>query len=337
MKIEEIYKAIVAPKNQIFFVEKDGLSMSHANHIANMIKNILMPIDTTFKNLRAFRETITINDDEHPLTSGEIFDIKSLTQAINEEANSYGYSAWLREAIKAKEFLLEFFKGCSETHFILETDDEIEEYDKQPKAAGTDVKKAINYLVEDVIGMMTIAEKAKYLALEAKGAHIGSKIHPGGSVYQCRADLLKGPTVKFKEISKGKDGTETCIIKQTPFYNSNDFNNFYVALHDEHRSVNEQLNYIKAELKNKTADLNNAELTRYRNEMAKANTEYQRELSVYLEKYNKITKQKEDFTLVLSQRRLALIRYISKLKIAIPNEFKTVHEEYAKLMKGTQD
>lgn len=99
--------------NLVFF-SKDGISSSHANHICNLLKEQNTLVSKRLAGVRAFDYKVIIDGQKHNVTASS----KVESGDWKKEGRYFALSAWLREAIKAKNTLLDFYRTCDANEFL---------------------------------------------------------------------------------------------------------------------------------------------------------------------------------------------------------------------------
>ena len=85
-------------------LEAKGLTSSEASHIANFLKEQVKAIDINAPSFKVTRSVGIRNGEEHDLDTNQT--IEGWDLKLLEKARFYALSAWLKEAIKAKEDLI---------------------------------------------------------------------------------------------------------------------------------------------------------------------------------------------------------------------------------------
>lgn len=276
------------------FLGKDGLTLTSANHIANIAKEMYESLETKMKSLclvsRDF--TLAINGQTYRIENESTKDeFDMLSTSLKDVAALKSLIAWLREGIKAK---------------VKETSEEKEEewIKEQIKAGRTELEEPIKLeklLFEDILVEEPIDKQVRYYTLEAKCATFGKFIHPDGHFAEARKTFFnkqKNPT-----SIEGR-GQEVEINTYTTMFTTEEVDKKFFALQQEYRSVQAEFNSIKSELERKlsakTQDLFNE----------------------YIAKWKECSTNKN---LALIKRR----EEINCLKIVIPESLKEIYNKVA--------
>ena len=160
METINLYNVLVPNKHKVFF-DKHGLSITEANHKANLLSELATAIEAEFKSTGAYKEELIFDGGD--IIQLNTFKKIELENQATKEGDLYALSAWLREAVKAKTQILDDIKSMSYISF-LEDNEEYPDF-KELKPVQKRVELPIYITEDDVIGKFTIAERAKYLAL----------------------------------------------------------------------------------------------------------------------------------------------------------------------------
>lgn len=269
------------------FLDTKGLTTAEANYTANIIKELCERISNEIKQLTLFKGTLNFQGKQTEYN--KVYKVENLEEKCLEEGNLYALSAWLREAIKAKEALL---KQVENDNFDISLLNEV------------NYGKATSLLTEDEVKYsLPINELAEYLAYEAKAAHIGKKVHPNGIFEQWFNMIKNTPKVQINEINKDY------IVEFDQVVDEKDLYQTYFTLQKEYREAEQKVNYYKAKVKNLLNERNQ--------EINQKNRALQDKLSQDLEIQNSknLALQAE-----INNLRGQKLKEVSELKIIIPNE-----------------
>ena len=269
------------------FLDTKGLTTAEANYTANIVKELCERISNDIKQLSLFKGTLNFQGKQAEYN--KVHKVENLEEKCLEEGNLYALSAWLREAIKAKEALL---KQVENDNFDISLLNEV------------NYGKSTSLLTEDEVKYsLPINELAEYLAYEAKAAHIGKKVHPNGIFEQWFNEIKNTPKVQITEINKDY------IVEFDQVVDEKDLYQIYFTLQKEYREAEQKVNYYKAKVKNLLNEKNQ--------EINQKNRALQDKLSQDLEIQNSknLALQAE-----INNLRGQKLKEVSELKIIIPNE-----------------
>lgn len=293
-------------KDMIFFAKDgNGLTSTSANHVANLAKEMIRSLESSLESLTLYSTSVSLIGSEvsdllnEGAGSGELNDVQRKLYAI---AKAKSLIAWLREAIKAKERLLNEAETMTNPDYI--------------KLKGLEPVKSPEYghaLTEDeYYASLTLDERNRYYELETLAAVLGKAIHPEGSFADARENL----NLRLRQPRDVKgDGRDTLIYTYTPTVDTEDVEKIYFELQKEYREAQARLNAIKFECQKAVKASEVAVATEYAAELAKAN------------KYAlQITADKKAY---VKER----VREIGDYRIIIPQSLREIYDEVSHLGK----
>ena len=129
-------------KDLIFFSpEGKGLTSTSANHIANMAKEMIRTLETELGSMVFYSTEVALigNDAANTLTVGtDDTTLRATADKLFRIARAKSLIAWLREAIKAKERLIEEVSAMTVNDFAKLEGIEIPEAPKMEPALTED-------------------------------------------------------------------------------------------------------------------------------------------------------------------------------------------------------
>ncbi len=223
---------------------KDGLTVTSANHVANIAKEMYEAADSRLKAMKLCSRDfmLAVNGKNYRVENeSEKADLETLGATVREIGELKSLIAYLREGIKAKEAL------NGDQAFEEHIDELIKEGRKDlvrptAKAAPT---------FEMKFDELTAEQKARYYALEAKCSTIGKYIHPDGVFAKARNDYFEHKQNPIEVVGSGQEAE---VYKYTSHFTEEEVNEAFFALQKEHRSMQAELNKLKAEVDEKVAD-----------------------------------------------------------------------------------
>lgn len=351
-QIKETYERVIPARFRVFLDEK-GMTMSAANHQANMVKEKMAETASVLDKTNGFTSVVDVKGKNVKLDNFvKVDDLKAETL---REGFYYGLSAWLREAIKAKQIVLDLIQGVSLDN-LRSPDAEVLTFPdtKQPVLAQIQL---VPFTLEDAIDELSVKERQEYLSVEAQAAHLGKKIHEVkksnptfeqrragaiateakvGKIKEMRDQLNNFQENTLIEYSLGGSSREVCIVTHTPLYSAESLNTLYLELQEQHRSYEERLNYYKGRLKDRISEVEIERMETYRSAVAQASLVWQEEMRAYNTLQNEFQIKQTNERKELEKLRLEVSKYIAKLKIIIPDNLKTVSEEISALTKESE-
>ncbi|MDE5688901.1 MAG: hypothetical protein K2I18_09825 [Paramuribaculum sp.] len=293
-------------KDMIFF-SKDGqgLTSTSANHIANLAKEMIRGLEASLGSLTLYSTAVSLigSETSDVLTQGaQTEELRDVQRKLHAISKAKSLIAWLREAIKAKESLLNEATAMTNSEYIkLKGLEEI----KKPEEG--------HALTEDeYYASLTLDARNRYYELETLSAVLGKAIHPDGSFANAR-EMLNTRLRQPREV-KG-DGRDTLIYSYSPTVEPQDVEDLYFRLQKQYREAQSQLNAMKFDCQKAVKS----------SEVAVA-TEYARELEKFTEYYQNISAERAAY---IKKR----VREIGDYKILIPQSLQEIYNEVSHLGK----
>ena len=233
------------------YLGKDGLTVTSANHLANIAKEMYEAAESKLESIRLYSRDylLAVNGNSFRVENeSEKHELAALSDGLREIGELKSLIAYLREAIKAKTKLANSFNR---------------HLDDLVKSGRTDLKdpKADElYTFDEEFAKLTAEQQAKYFALEAKCATLGAFIHPDGAFSKARKaffDKTRDPIV----IS-GK-GQEAEINTYSSQFTAEEVDAQFFALQKEYRSIQAEFNKLKGEIDERVSETNRAAAERY--------------------------------------------------------------------------
>lgn len=270
---------------------KDGLTITSANHLANIAKEMYEAIEAKLGALRLYNRDymLAVNNNsfrvENESSKEELDTIETSLKEIGELKSLIAY---LREGIKAKQ--------------VLDTDDAFDEHvrklveEGRKDLAKPEEKEEIRAC--DEFAKLTPEQKARYFALEAKCSAIGECIHPEGVFAKARKAFFEHLKNPITVVGKGQDAE---LNEFTTSFTVDDVDGRFFELQRLYRNLQAELNKMKSEIDERVAEQKKADA----NEKLAANRQWLDALNVERVKYNEAVKA---------------------LKVVIPQNLKGVYE-----------
>lgn len=287
----------------VYFVNKDDttpvkLTMTSANHVANLAKELYKVDETILQNLRFFHTDVSLigfTETSRISTGTEQEVFNNISTYIKEIVDCKALIAWLREAIKAR------------TQLISETENKtLEDYCKEQEISLPEAPVKGHILTEDeYYESLSVKERNAYYSLEATCATLGKLIHPGGN-YSVQKDLLHKIKIAPTDI-KG-EGRDAMIYKHTPCIDEKAVEDKFFVLQKEYREAQAQLNSIKFSCQKAIEE-----------SKAAAHILFQNEYNAY---QNKILQLRNELAVYVDKK----IKDIGNLRIIIPNSLMPIYQ-----------
>lgn len=293
-------------KDMIFFsTDGNGLTSTSANHIANMAKEMVRDIESSLVDLTLYSTSVALigNGSVNTIREGDKADtLEEIRGKLHTVAKANSLIAWLREAIKAKERLLD------ETATMT-----MEEYMKMKDITLPKAPERGKALTEDeYYASLSVDQRNRYYALEALASVLGKAIHPDGAVANAREEL--GKRIRNPRSVEG-NGRDALIYEYLPTVTMAQVDEVYFKLQNEFRETQAALNAIKFECRKALKESEIEVQTAYAEAQAKYDSEWKRilaELTTYVKKHT---------------------REIGDYKIIIPQSLKGIYDEVTSLGK----
>lgn len=284
-------------KNMVFFGE-NGLTSTSANHIANMAKEYITNIEEQINDVVFYDTKVSLIGGEETTTKHGINEItmQSIPKMIETIMDAKSLCAWIREAIKCKDKMLNKINKIGITEYIQENN--IEVVNKKPDSP-------VMLTDEDIINELPIKERNHYYEVQTNAAVIGKFIHNGTPINNARKNLTNVIQNETKIVGSGRDAM---IYKFTPTVDIEAVDNMFFKLQKMHRSYQAEFNKIAHEITE---------------EKTKRNLELMNEYNDKLGKYNRETEELMNQMLLWKTEES---NKISQLKIVIPDKLKNIYE-----------
>ena len=290
----------------VYLSETDGMTSTSANHLANIAKEELTKNEMFLASISFVKEDVTF-----PKNGDATFTVKipngvfvKMNECIERISYLTSFIAWVREAEKVKDSLLESIDDLSLTEYCKN----VAHVDcpKYPEGAKciTESEVLFRDYNEDQI--------YRYLKLQSQVATIGKYIHPGGSVSKAYKEVIDA---EVNPIKMATEGDNVKITNYLSVVSVEDFDAKFFELQSKHRALQAEYNKINS-------DISATVLKEFKEE--------NRKFSAALEQYNilesKLVTEKDLYISEESNR-------LSKLKIKIPKELKIIYDELNALGK----
>ena len=225
---------------------KDGLTITSANHLANIAKEMYEALVSKLESLKFYSRDYMLaiaGKTFRVENESEKSELSTLASGLKEIGALKSLIAFLREGIKAKNEM------SSDAAF----EEHVEELIKSGRE---DLKKPLakkEVAFEEELSKLTAEQKARYYALEAKCAAIGSFIHPEGAFAKARKDFLEHTKDPIKVMGKGQEAE---INTYSSSFTAEEIDSVFFVLQKEYRNYQAEFNKLKAEVDEKVAEAN---------------------------------------------------------------------------------
>lgn len=332
MTNETLLKQIAKASSLVFF-GTEGLTSSAANHKCNLIKEFLRSKENEWTKTGAYNQKLDFGSREIVIAN---FDKIDLVQATTVHGDYNALVAWLREGVKAKDNILTIVRSAAVASFVLadetidaEIKEEIEsiQYPTAPRLKFKEVTE------DDILATWSIAQRAEYYAIQSQAAAIGQRIH-GGEISKLRNSLGRMKAFELTEMAKD-GGQTTVLVTNTPVYTVEELDKIYFDLQEQHRSLEQRLNYLKAQLQDAVNSANVAARAEYAEETRIAQTAFANASRESESKLQALRAKLDQRANILEKRRVELTNYISGLKIVVPNALQGIMDDVEQNLGGS--
>ena len=287
--------------NNVYF-SNEGMTSTAANFYANIAKELQNAATERLNNVKFFKTSVAVigSNDKQLMEAGND-SLDFIPNDLKTLAEMNAFCAWVREAIKEKESQLVTVNRESIETWANAMGIELPvmpEYPRDPKIPSE----------TDVINSWDINKRNKYLRLEAFAATIGKYIHPDGAYSKARK---KAHTAINNPITKEGTGRDMILYYTESSVDIKSVDDMFMMLQDQYRGYEQELNQMKAEIKDTVNDL-----TR---EIYDA---HDKEYDKYKELSRAYNTAWGDLRTQFTTWRTNQLERISKLKITIPNALK---------------
>ena len=292
--------------NEIFF-SNHGLTSTSASHLADLAQELIAGNEAKLKNLNFVTTKVDIvgstADSGKTINMG--YDETMLAQVrplLEEIAIMNAFCAWMREAVKAKEYELKQVNNRSFEEWCKDKGIEVPATPQYPEEIKAD----------EIIAQLNIKERYLYFYWEATAATIGKYIHPGGQFANAREELQGKIMKPYNTSGNGKD---TLIYSHTPSIDPQKVEDTFFELQKWHRQNERELNKIKFAIKKEVEK-----------KALERNQLYRQELEDYTQKRQTLFAQYKQWQ---SQER----ERIANLKIVVPEALQAIYDKLNDLEK----
>jgi hypothetical protein len=287
--------------NNVYFAN-EGMTSTTANFYANIAKELQNAATERLNSVKFFKTSVAvIGSREKQLMEAGNESLDFIPDDLKTLAEMNAFCAWVREAIKEKESQITTVNRGSLETWAKAMGIELPvmpEYPRDPKIPSE----------TDVINSWDINKRNRYLRLEAFAATLGKYIHPDGAYSRARK---RAHTAINNPITKEGTGRDMVLYYTESSVNIKSVDDMFMALQDQYRGYEQELNQMKAEIKD---TVNN--LTR------EAYDAHSKECDKYNELSRAFNTAWGDLRTQFTTWRTNELERISKLKITIPDNLK---------------
>lgn len=291
-------------KEKIFF-DVNGLTVTSANHIANLAKEAYKSIENKLAAAVFYTTEIGIlgGTSTNTLKEGVSKDfLDNLNGDLMRIAELKSLIAWLREAIKAKEILIREAQNMSSKDIAATLNIDLPEtpttYDRLTE--------------DDIVGSWNIKQRNRYYYLDTVCSTIGTYIHPDRNFANARENLIE---VMYEKHTAQGNGRDMVIYTRTPTVSITDVEDTFFKLQNSYREYQAELNSMKHQIE-VALQTDDREKSQKETEEAKAYQDTMRVIN------SRISEYKKD-----------MVKTMQELKIIIPDSLKPIYDTISKIGK----
>lgn len=290
-------------KNEVFF-GTDGLTSTSANHIANLAKEYVQEIEAGTLNGVKFYSTIVSligdNGGSQVAVGMNAETLESIPNLLHEVYNAKSLIAWLREAIKAREAMLDEVKKKDIEEWYKERG---MDFWKQPERPQT-------VTADDIIAGLNIKERNRIYTLQTKCATFGKFIHPEGPFSKARKALLKIESAPYEVHGEGRDAL---VYKYIPTCDKNKVEDMFFSLQAEFRARQAELNSVLHDMEEKARAENMKQNSEYAEKVREWDVEGKKQLAEFEAWKTEECKRIADLKILIPDHLLEIYNEVSKL------------------------
>lgn len=289
--------------NKAILSETNGLTSTSANHLCNITKNLWKQLEIKLDNLNFVSSEMSLigSTDSTPNRIGISEDILNETLENITYINALkAFVAYFREAIAQKDTSILESRTKLFPIYLKENNIQLEE----PTLQKISFKEYLNNLPIEV--------QVKYYTLEARVTSLGKIVDKKGPIM---SKIEVARKTKITPIVTEGNGRDTIIYKKSLSVPLETIESKYNSLHNTYRELQKQFNALKHKLEREFKELEDKYESTYEAELLKYNNKKEELLNQF-----RVNKDKD-------------IRFLSNLKIIIPEQFKELYEHLNTLGK----
>lgn len=260
-----------------------GLTSSEANHITNIVKELVKNIDQ--KSFVLYTSKIKNGGGTMPLD--EFKRNEDWVDNVKKVGLLFSLSAFLKTAVKLKESKMDEERNKKFVHNV-------------PYPTLKETSQRLDTSFETYLQTLNIKDLNEYLTNESIASHIGKFVH--------NFDEVRDASVNFQPTSFRQINNEVVTIINERLYTHEELLSGFFDLQKSHREAEKVVNYYKAKHKDWVKEIE----TKYLSDVQEVNF-YNNSL---INSYNSSV---ENARIEFEKEKQAKIQEFSKLKIEIPN------------------
>lgn len=302
-------------RDNIFFAKNGdkGLTETSASHLCAVASQVKAQYEEVLNNV-SFIDTymdIVGSNSSAKQTGTGMKNLDDIDNAIDVISRMNTFISWFAEGRTAIENERNYINGMSVNTWV-----DIVNYERLTEPTRASMKAAPT--MDDVIETLSIADRQKYLELEAKASVFGQFIHKGKPMDVARKNMFHAVS---SPCTTTGESSNIIIKTSSPSVDTKLVDDKFNKLQFDYRQIEKELNQMKAMLRDKLNDLQTA----YVKEKEENNLRFAAEQAQYnaqMQTYNnELASWKTDELAKLSKTRIVLphhleetYNYLSNLK-----------------------
>lgn len=286
------------------FLSDSGLTTTSAQHIKDMAGHLVDNAKSKLNSINFVTEDVTLigNNTKHRLHTGlNEEETQNINNLLLEVAQAQSLQAWLGEAIKAKEDIVEHVRSFTFDKYCV-TNNICFKYPNRP----------IRLSPQEWLNSLNIKERNEYLHLQTLCAVYGNLIHPKGSLNNARKEAYNA---QKDPVTYVENGGNTIFHHYSLSQSIENIEALFFELQNTHREYQARFNAMKHKYELEADAKLDAELKEWEKVTLEIREEEKKKKEEYL-------KYKEN--LMIEARNL---------KIVIPNDLKDIYTKVSSLGK----
>lgn len=293
-------------KDMIFFsTDGKGLTSTSANHVANMAKEMIRSLTSELNELVFYSTDVALigEDKISRLVNGTDDDaVSAVTDKLFRIAKAKSLIAWLREAIKAKDNLINEARSMTMAEFA----------EMEGVTLEDEPEKEADMTEDEYLATLDVKTRCRYYEIETLASTLGKEIHPGGSFADAREDMLRKISSPHSVSGEGRD---TLIYTYTSSVAPQNVEDVFFKLQKLYREAQSEVNTLKHQCKKAVTEANIAK-----------DAEHTIRLAEWSDKRKLIMSRRNEYV-------AKKVKELGEMKITIPESLRETYDEVSRLGK----
>ncbi len=262
----------------VFFAEENtkGLTETSASHLCAVATQVKTRYEEILADISFVNSYIDIvgTSSEPKQTGAGATDLTPIDEAISVMSRMNAFISWFAEARTAIE------EERSNVNGKVDLKEWAKEQGREYPEKPVRPEEEDEMDMEDAIKTLTVAERQKYLELEAKASVYGQFIHKNCPMDKARKAVHEATTKPYDTDGRGKD---TIIVHREPSIAPEAVDEKFNQLQYEYREVEKELNQMKSQLRKKLDAMRNEQAERAKKAMGdydKAMSQYESQIAL---------------------------------------------------------